>query len=47
MIDGKSVVVSNDKIAEPAAVRYGWDQHAEPNLMNAEALPAGPFRTSR
>ncbi len=46
-IDGKSVVVSSDKIAEPAAVRFGWDQLAEPNLMNAEALPAGPFRTSR
>ena len=47
VIDGKSVVVSSDKIAEPAAVRFGWDQLAEPNLMNAEALPAGPFRTSR
>ena len=46
-IDGKSVVVSSDKIAEPDAVRFGWDQLAEPNLMNAEALPAGPFRTSR
>ena len=46
-IDGKSVLVSSDKIAEPAAVRFGWDQLAEPNLMNAEALPAGPFRTSR
>ena len=47
MIDGKTVVVSSDKIAEPAAVRFGWDELAEPNLMNAEKLPAGPFRTSR
>lgn len=46
-IDGNSVVVSSDKIAEPAAVRFGWDQLAEPNLMNAAGLPAGPFRTSR
>ena len=46
-IDGNSVVVSSDKISEPAAVRFGWDQLAEPNLMNAESLPAGPFRTSR
>ena len=46
-IDGNSVVVSSDKIAEPAAVRFGWDQLAEPNCMNAESLPAGPFRTSR
>lgn len=47
VIDGKSVVVSSDKIAEPAAVRLGWNELAEPNLMNAEGLPAGPFRTSR
>ena len=46
-IEGNSVIVSNDKIAEPAAVRFGWDQLAEPNLMNAEGLPASPFRTSR
>ncbi len=46
-IDGNSVVVSSDQLAEPAAVRFGWDQLAEPNLMNAESLPAGPFRTSR
>ncbi|HLQ45318.1 MAG TPA: sialate O-acetylesterase, partial [Planctomycetaceae bacterium] len=46
-IDGNSVIVSSDKIAEPAAVRFGWDQLAEPNLANAEGLPASPFRTSR
>lgn len=46
-IDGNSVLVSSDKIAEPAAVRFGWDQLAEPNLMNGASLPAGPFRTSR
>ena len=47
VVDGSSVVVSSDKIAEPAAVRFGWDQLADPNLMNAESLPASPFRTSR
>jgi sialate O-acetylesterase len=47
VIDGKSVVVSSDKITEPAAVRFGWNELAEPNLMNTEGLPAGPFRTSR
>ena len=46
-IDGNSVVVSSDKITEPAAVRFGWNELAEPNLMNAEGLPAGPFRTAR
>jgi sialate O-acetylesterase len=46
-IDGKTVVVSSDAVAEPAAVRFGWNELAEPNLINAEGLPAGPFRTSR
>ena len=47
VIDGKSVLVSSDKVAEPTAVRFGWSELAEPNLMNAEGLPAGPFRTSK
>lgn len=47
VIDGDSVVVSSDKVADPAAVRFGWHELAEPNLMNAAGLPAGPFRTSR
>lgn len=46
-IEGNTVVVSSDGIPEPAAVRFGWSELAEPNLMNAEGLPAGPFRTSR
>ena len=46
-INATTVVISSDKIAEPAAVRFGWNELAEPNLMNAEGLPAGPFRTSR
>ena len=47
VIDGNTVVVSSDKITEPAAVRFGWNELAEPNLMNVDGLPAGPFRTSR
>jgi sialate O-acetylesterase len=46
-IDGNAVVVSSDKVSDPAAVRFGWDQLAEPNLMNAAGLPASPFRTGR
>jgi sialate O-acetylesterase len=46
-IDGNTVVVTSEGVAEPAAVRFGWNELAEPNLMNAEGLPAGPFRTSR
>jgi len=44
-IDGQTVVVSSDAVAAPAAVRFGWHELAEPNLMNKEGLPASPFRT--
>jgi len=44
-IDGDSVVVSSNKVEKPVAVRFGWHQEAEPNLMNKEGLPASPFRT--
>ncbi len=44
-IDGKSVVVSSDAVKEPVAVRFGWHQIAEPNLMNKAGLPASTFRT--
>ncbi|MFH1920027.1 MAG: 9-O-acetylesterase, partial [Planctomycetota bacterium] len=44
-IDGDSIVVHAEQVAEPAAVRFGWRDDAEPNLFNAEGLPASPFRT--
>ena len=44
-IDGGSVVVQSDEVAKPAAVRFAWTDTAEPNLFNAEGLPASPFRT--
>jgi sialate O-acetylesterase len=44
-IDGPSVVVHSDKVAQPAAVRYSWRSDATPNLANKEGLPASPFRT--
>ena len=45
VIDGDSVVVSNDAVAKPAAVRFAWSQAAAPNLANKEGLPASAFRT--
>lgn len=46
MIEGNSVVVWSDEISEPMYVRYAWADNPEgANLMNAEALPASPFRT--
>jgi len=44
-IDSDTVIVRSDRVAKPTAVRFGWDQMAEPNLLNAAKLPAAPFRT--
>jgi sialate O-acetylesterase len=43
---GQTVVVSSDTIDKPVAVRFAWDQTAQPNLMNKEGLPASSFRTN-
>lgn len=41
-----AVIVWCDDVQDPVAVRYGWtDDNMEDNLMNAEGLPASPFRT--
>ena len=43
--DGK-VIVFNDGIKEPVAVRYGWSNNpADNNLVNSDGLLASPFRT--
>ena len=46
-ISGNTVVVSSEKVAEPAAVRYAWAMNpSQRNLLyNKEGLPASPFRT--
>ncbi len=44
-IDGDSVIVSSSKVAKPVAVRFAWDQVADPNLQNVEGLPASAFDT--
>lgn len=47
-IEGNTVVVWNDSISMPKAVRYAWADNPEAaNLMNEEGLPASPFRTDR
>ena len=41
-----TVVVSSDKVAEPAFVRYAWsEQDPWANLFNKDGLPALSFRT--
>ncbi|MDA0658764.1 MAG: hypothetical protein O2931_01190 [Planctomycetota bacterium] len=44
-IEGSTVSVSSPHVPRPVAVRFGWEQLANPNLMNREGLPASPFRT--
>jgi sialate O-acetylesterase len=45
-IKGDKVIVWNDKISKPVAVRYAWADNPEgANLYNKEGLPASPFRT--
>jgi len=40
-----TIVVWNDEIKEPVAVRYAWADNPECNLYNKEGLAAFPFRT--
>jgi sialate O-acetylesterase len=43
-IDGSSVVLSAPGVAQPVAMRFAWNQLAEPNLVNMAGLPTGAFR---
>ena len=45
LIDGDSIVVSADGIAEPKTVRYGWANNPAATLFNKDGLPASPFRS--
>lgn len=46
IIEGNEVVVWNDAISNPTAVRYAWaDNPDQANFYNKEGLPASPFRT--
>jgi len=38
-------VVSAKEVKKPVAVRFAWDNIAEPNLFNKAGLPASSFRT--
>jgi sialate O-acetylesterase len=44
-IDGSTVVVWNDRVPEPKAVRYAWADNPDANLYGKNGLPAAPFRT--
>jgi len=46
-IEGSAVVLSAPEVKHPVAMRFAWSMLAEPNLMNAEGLPAGAFRAGQ
>jgi sialate O-acetylesterase len=45
IIDNK-IIVSCNTIKHPQAVRFAWDEIAQPNLTNGYGLPAIPFSIS-
>lgn len=47
VVEGETVVLSSPSVSAPVAVRYGWAQVPEGNLVNAAGLPASPFRTDQ
>lgn len=44
-IKGANIVVSAEGVADPKAVRFGWENVPDVNLFNKEGIPASPFRT--
>lgn len=44
-IEGTKIIVWNDEIKDPIAVRYAWADNPEGNLKNKNSLPASPFTT--
>ena len=46
-IAGSEVIVTSPHAPRPLAVRYGWANNPDCNLLNKAGLPASPFRTDR
>jgi sialate O-acetylesterase len=46
-IIGDTVEVSAAGVEKPAAVRFAWDESAQPNFFNQAGLPAEPFQTDK
>jgi sialate O-acetylesterase len=45
-IDGNTIIVRSDLVAEPTLVRYGWANSPHCNLFNGAGLPASPFTSA-
>jgi len=44
-ITDSEVIVTSEKVIDPVAVRYGWADNPDCNLINIEGFPVIPFRT--
>lgn len=44
-VDGNKLIVYNNQIENPVAVRYAWSNTAEATLFNKDGLPASTFKT--
>ena len=48
VVENNKLIVWNDNISNPIAVRYAWaDNPSKANLYNQNGLPASPFRTDK
>ncbi len=47
VVSGNEILVSSPKVKHPLAVRYGWGNNPDCNLVNRSGLPASPFRTDQ
>jgi len=45
VIKGNQLMLSAPSVKKPVAVRFAWDEAAQPNFYNKDGLPAVPFRT--
>jgi sialate O-acetylesterase len=46
-IKGKKILLTVTEVENPVKARFGWDEIAQPNLVNSANLPASPFRTDK
>jgi sialate O-acetylesterase len=44
-IHRNTVILDSEQVKQIRAVRFAWDEAAQPNLVNSTGLPAAPFRT--
>jgi sialate O-acetylesterase len=44
-IQGKTIVLSSEKVKEPLSAKYSWRNLSVPNLVSGSGLPVLPFQT--